>query len=545
MIERAVRDDGNADAVLTRVRAIVRPAEQYVDGLRNCSLRRSPRRRAPRADLAGLLRDVLSDHPGGGVPVGGFRQGRIAGGMLDDLVAALAQAIEELTPPCRCDQAPGEDRDGRHRAATRRDRPAAGAGRARRRGRPRRAQLQDAGAGRPRPGGRRGPRVYPLRHRGRDDHRRRCGGLSMGLASASSGDRSSRAPSAPWPQRELLVARGRGDGRTVIFVPEVKANVAIPTITCTSASRTASARRRWRRAPGLRPPLRPPRRLGQRDRGGFDDRLLGELPGRRPAHRADLRRRRQLAVIRKKPWSRGRNLPPRTPIVGSVERASKSLGCRTNQSAVSGGSDVPVGFTSPLPDSCHDCRGWGERGRHRAVPHGARAHADAAPAGVHRSRAGLRRIALDPVPSLATGVRCPRGGDEVARKPVGAFGYHDVSVHIAEGGAPSLIVVGKATKLAEQRRVVAFHLSLSHDGPVALAVVVADERGARRLICRVVVAVGGDSVVPIPVVTPAEMAAIDAAATETVETLIGRAGAAVAHAARRMLAGAPTAGSST
>ena len=40
----------------------------------------------------------------------------------------------------------------------------------------------------------------------------------------------------------------------------------------------------------------------------------------------------------------------------------------------------------------------------------------------------------------------------------------------------------------------------------------------------------------IPVVTPAEMAAIDAAATETVETLIGRAGVAVAHAARRMLA---------
>ena len=41
----------------------------------------------------------------------------------------------------------------------------------------------------------------------------------------------------------------------------------------------------------------------------------------------------------------------------------------------------------------------------------------------------------------------------------------------------------------------------------------------------------------IPVVTPAEMAAIDAAATEPVETLIGRAGVAVAHAARRMLAG--------
>ena len=41
----------------------------------------------------------------------------------------------------------------------------------------------------------------------------------------------------------------------------------------------------------------------------------------------------------------------------------------------------------------------------------------------------------------------------------------------------------------------------------------------------------------IPIVTPAEMAAVDAAAPEPVEVLIGRAGAAVAWAARRMLGG--------
>jgi NAD(P)H-hydrate epimerase len=41
----------------------------------------------------------------------------------------------------------------------------------------------------------------------------------------------------------------------------------------------------------------------------------------------------------------------------------------------------------------------------------------------------------------------------------------------------------------------------------------------------------------IPIVTPAEMAAIDAAAPEPVDVLIGRAGGAVAHAARRMLGG--------
>ena len=41
----------------------------------------------------------------------------------------------------------------------------------------------------------------------------------------------------------------------------------------------------------------------------------------------------------------------------------------------------------------------------------------------------------------------------------------------------------------------------------------------------------------IPVVTPAEMAAIDAAAPEPVEVLIERAGAAVARAARQMMGG--------
>ena len=41
----------------------------------------------------------------------------------------------------------------------------------------------------------------------------------------------------------------------------------------------------------------------------------------------------------------------------------------------------------------------------------------------------------------------------------------------------------------------------------------------------------------IPIVTPDEMAAIDAAAPEPVEVLIERAGAAVARAARAMLGG--------
>jgi holo-[acyl-carrier protein] synthase len=81
---------------------------------------------------------------------------------------------------------------------------------------------------------------------------------------------------------------------------------------------------------------------------------------------------------------------------------------------------------------------------------------------------------LDPVPSLAARFAAREAVMKSLGLGLGAFGYHDVSVDIAGGGAPSLIVVGKAAKLVEQRRVVAFHLSLSHDGPVAIAVVVAD-----------------------------------------------------------------------
>jgi holo-[acyl-carrier protein] synthase len=87
---------------------------------------------------------------------------------------------------------------------------------------------------------------------------------------------------------------------------------------------------------------------------------------------------------------------------------------------------------------------------------------------------------LDPVPSLAARFAAREAVMKSLALGLGAFGYHDVSVEIADGGAPSLLVVGKAAKLAEQRRVVAFHLSLSHDGPVAVAVVVADGGNSTR-----------------------------------------------------------------
>lgn len=50
----------------------------------------------------------------------------------------------------------------------------------------------------------------------------------------------------------------------------------------------------------------------------------------------------------------------------------------------------------------------------------------------------------------------------------------EVEVISDEEGRPSLALHGRARRLAEQAGVRALHLSLSHDGPVATAVVVAE-----------------------------------------------------------------------
>jgi holo-[acyl-carrier protein] synthase len=84
---------------------------------------------------------------------------------------------------------------------------------------------------------------------------------------------------------------------------------------------------------------------------------------------------------------------------------------------------------------------------------------------------------VDPVPSLAARFAAREAVMKSLGLGIGAFGYHDVSVDVGAGGAPSLIVSGRAAQLAEQRRAATFHLSLSHDGPVAVAVVVADGGG--------------------------------------------------------------------
>ena len=281
VVERAVSDDLTADGVLARVRAeIGRSAEEYVDGLRNA--RYDGHLEASTAvRLAGLLRDVLSDHP---VEEYQLESGKVGSpaALLDDLVGALSQAIGELTRPVDAIK---------HQAKTVTvgisrsdegvlDRPlvqallAAGAGRDVLSYKTLKvlADLDPAVA-----------EVVGFTRYGIDGDTITVvdrGGLSMGLTSrverrpALSGTKRSVAT-----QREILVARGRSDGRTVIFVPEVKANV-------TTGITLLHVRFQPRLdAATMRGVLQGYDRRYDRlvdwvseTEGGFDERLLGELP---------------------------------------------------------------------------------------------------------------------------------------------------------------------------------------------------------------------------------------------------------------------------
>lgn len=57
---------------------------------------------------------------------------------------------------------------------------------------------------------------------------------------------------------------------------------------------------------------------------------------------------------------------------------------------------------------------------------------------------------------------------------LGAFGFHDVEVTVAESGAPSLILRGPALDLARERGIDTWHLSLTHTATSAVAMVVAE-----------------------------------------------------------------------
>jgi len=70
---------------------------------------------------------------------------------------------------------------------------------------------------------------------------------------------------------------------------------------------------------------------------------------------------------------------------------------------------------------------------------------------------------------------------EAALKALGGnipgFHWHDIQVVKSEGGVPTLQVTGGAAQRALEKGVNSWHLSLSHDGPVAVAFVIAESVG--------------------------------------------------------------------
>ena len=84
---------------------------------------------------------------------------------------------------------------------------------------------------------------------------------------------------------------------------------------------------------------------------------------------------------------------------------------------------------------------------------------------------------VDPVPSLAARFAAREAVMKAMGLGLGAFGFHEVWVHVDRGdaatGPPSLMVTGRALDLAIARGIGRWHVSLSHDGPVAVAQVVA------------------------------------------------------------------------
>src|SRR5918995_4414698 len=80
----------------------------------------------------------------------------------------------------------------------------------------------------------------------------------------------------------------------------------------------------------------------------------------------------------------------------------------------------------------------------------------------------------DPVPSLAARFAAREAVMKSLGLGLGAFGFHEAWVEVVESGAPRLRITGRAWELAVDRGVVRWHLSLSHDSPVAVAVVIAE-----------------------------------------------------------------------
>jgi NAD(P)H-hydrate epimerase len=131
---------------------------------------------------------------------------------------------------------------------------------------------------------------------------------------------------------------------------------------------------------------------------------------------------------------------------------------------------------------------------------------------------------------------------------MGAASWHEIEVERDDDGVPSLRLTGRAAELAAEAGAAEWALTLTHSDTAALATVVALALALAPPAARLgTLERAGTSHGPplegvqagglVPIVTPEEMGAIDRAAPEPVEVLIGRAGAVTARAAVRLLGG--------
>ena len=232
LVEHALAESFDGDDVLRLVQAgIGSPSERFFDGLRN-HLYDGHLEASTAVRLVSLLRDVVSE-----VPLEAYQHqsGKIAtpSALIDDLTAALTSAIEELTRPIDAIK---------HQAKT----VTVGISRSDEGVLDRRLvqEVLAAGAGRDRLSYRTlkvladiDPAVEVVigftRYRIEGDTTRDAqiaivdrGGISRDVPSRV--DRNAQLLGTKRRvanEREVLVARGRSDGRTVIFVPEVKSGI--------------------------------------------------------------------------------------------------------------------------------------------------------------------------------------------------------------------------------------------------------------------------------------------------------------------------------
>jgi len=88
------------------------------------------------------------------------------------------------------------------------------------------------------------------------------------------------------------------------------------------------------------------------------------------------------------------------------------------------------------------------------------------------------RAASDPAPRLSTRFAAKEAAMKALGVGLGAFPFHDVEV-VREGlDAPRLVLHGAALALAARSGVTRWHLSLTHTGQLALALVVGERTTA-------------------------------------------------------------------